>query len=64
MDDFRLDRTSFKATTVEKANDHISYWRNKSYKERLEAASFLIMHAYQIDINTRLDRSVFSKRKR
>lgn len=61
---FRLDRTAFSAGSFEEANDHTSYWKNKTYKERLEAAWFLIMHAYGIDENTRLDRTVFSARKR
>jgi hypothetical protein len=62
--DFRLDRTAFQATTAEDAANHIKYWRTKTHKERLEAAWFLITHAYRIEKNTRLDRTAFSKRKR
>jgi len=61
---FRLDRTAFKATTAEAADDHVSDWEDKTYKERLEAAWFLINHAYGTTSETRLDRTVFSKRKR
>jgi hypothetical protein len=61
---FRLDRTAFSATTVKEAGDHTKYWKDKTYTERLEAAFFLIRHAYQLDADARLDKSVFSKRKR
>jgi hypothetical protein len=61
---FRLDRTAFKATNAKDADDHVTDWRNKTPFERLEAAWFLINQAYGIDANTRLDRTVFSKRTR
>ncbi len=60
---FRLDRTVFRATTAVEANDHIEYWKDKSYTERLEAAYYLIVKAFGIKEDTRLDRSAFSKRK-
>ena len=61
---FRLDRTAFKASTVKEADDHVTEWADKTPWERLEAAWFLINHAYGVDATTRLDRTVFSKRKR
>lgn len=61
---FRLDRNAFKATNAVAANDHFSEWRSKSYKERLEAAFYLTYKAYGVDPSTRLDRNVFSMRKR
>jgi hypothetical protein len=61
---FRLDRTVFKATNAKEADDHVSEWKDKSYSERLEAAYFLINQLYGITSETRLDKTVFSKRKR
>jgi hypothetical protein len=61
---FRLDRAAFKATNVKDADDHVTEWRNKTPFERLEAAFFLINHAYGTDSKTRVDRTVFAKRKR
>lgn len=61
---FRLDRTAFSAGSFQDANDHVSYWKDKTYKERLEAAWFLIMHAYGIDENTRMDKTIFEVRTR
>ncbi len=60
---FRLDRTAFKATTASEADDHVSEWKNKTYIERLEAAWFLINQVYGTTADTKLDRTVFSKRK-
>lgn len=60
---FRLDRTAFKAMTAAEADDHVTYWKDKSLKERLEAAWHLIHHAYGTTPQTKLDRTVFSKRK-
>ena len=64
MEQFRLDRTAFKATTARDADDQVSYWKDKSYKERLEAAFYLIYKAYGVNASTKLDRTAFSKRKR
>ena len=61
---FRLDRTAFKATNVQEADDHVTYWKDKSHIERLEAAWYLINQVYGTTSKTRLDRTVFSKRKR
>jgi len=61
---FRLDRTAFKATNAAEADDHVTYWKDKSYKERLEAAWMLINQVYGTTSETKLDRTVFSKRKR
>jgi hypothetical protein len=62
--EFRLDRTAFQATTAKEADEHVKYWKNRPYSERLKAAYYLIVHAYGINSDTRLDKSVFSKRKR
>lgn len=61
---FRLDRTAFKATNATEADDHVSYWLDKSLKERLEAAFYLINQVYGTTNQTKLDRTVFSVRKR
>jgi hypothetical protein len=60
---YRLDRTAFKIQTFEEANNHYRFWKNKSYSERLDAAFFLINTVYNTSPFTRLNRTVFSKRK-
>lgn len=64
MEKFCLDRSAFKATTAGKADDHVTDWKNKTPRERMAAAFFLIYHAYGVDEKTPLDRTVFSKRRR
>ena len=61
---FRMDRTAFKAMTAAEADDHVTYWKDKSPRERLEAACYLINQAYGTTPQTKLDRTIFSKRKR
>ena len=61
---FRLDRTIFKATNAKDADDHVTDMKDKTYIERLEAAWFLINQVYGTNSKTRLDRTVFSQRKR
>ena len=61
---FRLDRSAFKATNANNAGDHVTDWSNKTPFERLEAAFFLINHSYGVNSKTRLNRTVFSKRRR
>ncbi len=62
MTNFRLDRTAFKAQTVNEASDHGSYYRRLSWTERLAATNYLNSVAFNFDINDppRLDRSKFS----
>ncbi|MBL7762352.1 MAG: hypothetical protein JNL23_02885 [Chitinophagaceae bacterium] len=60
---YRLDRDAFKMSTVEEAANHYGFWKNKSMKERLDAAFYLIQQAYGINNKTLLDKAVFSKRK-
>ena len=61
---FRLDKTAFKATNAKDADDHVTEWKDKTPWERLEAAWVLINQAYGTDSKTRIDRTVFSKRRR
>lgn len=61
---FRLDRTAFKATTAGEAYDHVTEWRDKTPGERLAAAWFLINQVYGTTSKTKVDRTVFSKRRR
>jgi hypothetical protein len=61
---YRLDKTAFVATTVSEANDHVNYWNDKTAAERLNAACFIINQIFQVTPQTKVDFSVFTKRKR
>jgi hypothetical protein len=60
---YKMDKTAFKVSTFEEADNHYGFWKNKSMKERFDAAFYLIQQAYGTTNSTRLDRTVFSKRK-
>lgn len=55
-----MERTVTSKSSFKGADDHSSFYKNKTAKERLEAASFIINAIFQ---NPKLDRSVTSKRK-
>lgn len=58
-----MDKTAFKIQTFEEADDHYGDWEKKSYSEGLDAAFYLISKAFGVKTSTKLDRTVFSKRK-
>lgn len=49
MSEYRLDRTAFKAQSFAEADDHYSYWKDRSPEERLRAAAYLIRSAWGIE---------------
>jgi hypothetical protein len=60
---YRLDKTAFKIQSFEEADDHYTPWKDKSTGERLDAAFYLISMAFKVKPSTKLDRTIFSKRK-
>ncbi len=60
---FRLDKTAFQGMTFEEADNHYGNWKNKSQRERLEAACFLINQFYGTTPQTPIDKTIFTKRK-
>ncbi len=60
---FRMDRTKVSAQTFEEANDHVTYWLDKTEDERLNAACFIINQIYGVTQHTKVDRTVTSCRK-
>ena len=64
MSEYRLDRTAFKAQSFAEADDHYSYWKDRSPEERLRAAMYLIRSAWGIesDEEFRMDRRLVSIR--
>lgn len=60
---YRLDKTAFQAMNVEEADNHYAHWKNKTLKERLDAACYLINSFYNITPQTPIDKTVFTKRK-
>lgn len=64
---FKLDRTAFNAGThQELAARDKEHWKSKSMEERLQAAAYLnsVAWNYPVDSPPKMDKSVFSSRKR
>lgn len=66
MEPFRLDRTAFKINSHEEATYQRAYWMEKTPRERLAAAWYLICAAYDLDRQNppRMDRSAFAIKRR
>ena len=62
MDNFKLDRTAFKAHTHIEAGNHAETYKKLSWQERLKIATYLNSVAFNFDLNNppRLDRTKFS----
>ena len=60
-----MDKTSFKAQTFKEAGDQRAYWLQKTVKERLRAAWYLISAAWGFPPGDppRMDKNAFSMRK-
>ncbi len=60
---FKMDRRKVTAQTFKQANDHVSYWIDKTEDERLNAACFIINQIFGVTPQTKVDRTITSKRK-
>jgi hypothetical protein len=66
MENFKLDRTAFKAQTAEEASKHAYYYKKMSWQERLQVAAYLNSIAFNYPLHNppRMDRTRFSSRAR
>lgn len=62
-DQYKLDRNHVSAMSFEEADDHTTYWLNKTEDERLNAACFLINQLYGVTPETKVDRTITDHRK-
>lgn len=66
MSSYKLDRTAFKAQTVEEASDHATYYQKISWKERLRVSAYLNSIAFNYPEHSppRMDKTRFAVRSR
>lgn len=66
MPDYQLDRSAFKAQTMEDAANHFLYYGKLSWQERLDIAAYLTSVAFNYDLKNppKLDRSSFEAKSR
>lgn len=60
---FRLDKTYFRESTFDEADDQTSYWKSVSEEERLQSAVYLILTSYRLSEFPPMDKTLFSCRK-
>ncbi|MEP6466041.1 MAG: hypothetical protein ABJB05_07030 [Parafilimonas sp.] len=60
---YKLDRTYVTKMSFEEADDHTTYWLDKTPDERLNAACFLINQIYGVTAETKVDRTIIDCRK-
>ena len=61
--EYKLDRNHVTAMSFEEADDHTTYWLDKTEDERLNAACFLINQLYGVTAQTQIDRTILDHRK-
>ena len=65
MDDnnYKMDRSLVKGQSFEEADDHVSYWLEKTPLERLNAACFIINQVYGVTPQTKVEKTLVIARK-
>ncbi len=60
---YQLDRNVMKAMSFDEADDHVTYWEDKSMDERLNAACFIINQIFNVTPSSKIDLRFTDKRK-
>ena len=63
MENYKMDRTVVSKSTFEEADDHVTFYNDKTPYERLQAACALINKEYNTNPNDRMDKTIVSSRK-
>ena len=63
MENFRMDRTVVSKSTFEEADDHVTFYKDKTPLERLTYACDIINSIFDSSPEKKVDRTVFSSRK-
>ena len=63
MDNFRMNRTVTSKQTFAEADDHTSFYDDKTPLERLQSACFIINSIYRVTPETKVNRTQTFKRK-
>ncbi len=60
---YQLERNILKAMSFDEADDHVTYWQDKSMNERLNAACFIINQIFNVTPSSKIDKRFTDKRK-
>ncbi|WP_395044711.1 hypothetical protein [Flavobacterium sp.] len=63
MDNYKMDRTVVSKSTFEEADDHVTFYQDKTPLERLNYACDIINSIFDSTPEKKVDRTIFSSRK-
>ena len=63
MEHFKMNRSVTSKSTLRDADDHVTFYKDKSPAERLQAACFIINAIFQNPTNAKVDRTIISSHK-
>ena len=63
MENFRMDRTVASKLTFEEADDHVTFYKDKTPLERLNYACDIINSIFDSKPYQKVDRTIISSRK-
>jgi hypothetical protein len=63
MENMKMDRTRVTKSSFKEADNHVNFYDDKTPRERLEAAYYIIKHVFQIDENYKMDKTITYARK-
>ena len=63
MENFKMDRTIVSKSSFKEADDHVTFYKDKTPIERLNYACDIINSIFNSSPNQKVDRSVISSRK-
>ncbi len=63
MDNYRMDRTVVSQSTFEEADDHVTFYKDKTPLERLNDACSIINQIFQVTPNTKVNKTIIFSRK-
>jgi hypothetical protein len=63
MGDFKMDRTIVSKSSFKEANDHVTFFKDKSPVDRLNYACDIINSIFNSDPLQKVDRTIISTRK-
>jgi hypothetical protein len=60
---YKLDINVLKAISFDEADDHVTFWEDKSMRKRLNAACFIINEIFNVTPSSKIDLRFTEKRK-
>ena len=63
MENYKMDRTVVSKSTFEEADDHVTFYNDKTPLERLNYACDIINSIFDSTPEKKVDRTIFSSRK-